>query len=114
MRRELLDLARHYGARRRGMPQALPAAGEDSEAPGAEPADRDADPADLEKWCAFHQQVEQLPAEEREVVGLIFYHGWKQADVAQLFGVSERTVRRRWEAALVKLHQVLQSDQSGD
>jgi RNA polymerase sigma factor (sigma-70 family) len=69
--------------------------------------DRD-DAAEFEKWCAFHQQVEQLPAEEREVVGLLFYHGWKQAQVAEFFGVSERTVRRWWESALRQLNQGLQ------
>ena len=54
-------------------------------------------------------EVEKLPAEEREVVGLIFYHGWKQAEVADLFGISERTVRRRWESAKEKLGHVLKA-----
>jgi DNA-directed RNA polymerase specialized sigma24 family protein len=45
--------------------------------------------------------------EEREVVGLIYYHGWTQAEVAHLFEVSERTIRRRWEAALTRLHRTL-------
>ena len=58
---------------------------------------------DLERWCLFHQQVEQLPPEEREVVGLIFYHEWTQAQVAELFQVNVRTVRRRWESAMQKL-----------
>src|SRR5262249_31686133 len=30
----------------------------------------------LERWAAFHEAVETLPAEQREVVGLTFYHGW--------------------------------------
>ena len=38
-----------------------------------------------------------LPVREREVVGLVFYHGWTQAQVAELFGVDVRTVRRWWE-----------------
>jgi RNA polymerase sigma factor (sigma-70 family) len=58
---------------------------------------------DLERWAAFHEGVAGLPAEEREVVGLVFYHDWKQAEVAELFQVNERTVRRRWESALVTL-----------
>ena len=52
--------------------------------------------------------MEKLPAEQREVVGLIFYHGWKQAQVAELFRVSERTVRRGWESSLRQLNQGLQ------
>ena len=54
--------------------------------------------------------AEALPAEEREVVGLIFYHGWEQAKVAELFQVNERTVRRRWQSAMLKLHHLLQAE----
>jgi RNA polymerase sigma-70 factor (ECF subfamily) len=115
MRRELLDLARHYyGPHGQGAHHASHGPGVDASTPANEPPDRADDPDELERWCAFHREVEGLPAEEREVVGLIFYHGWKQADVADLFGVSERTVRRRWEAALVKLHNVLQSERLGE
>jgi DNA-directed RNA polymerase specialized sigma24 family protein len=37
----------------------------------------------------------------------MFYRGWKAAEVAELLGLSERTVRRRGESALLKLHEVL-------
>jgi RNA polymerase sigma factor (sigma-70 family) len=50
--------------------------------------------SDLDQWCAFHQAVDGLPAEECEVVGLIAYHGWTQEEVAELFQVTEHTVRR--------------------
>jgi DNA-directed RNA polymerase specialized sigma24 family protein len=63
--------------------------------------------SDLDLWSAFHEQVEWLPAEEREVVGLTFYHGWTQAQIAELFGVDERTVRRRWRRACRQLTQAL-------
>jgi RNA polymerase sigma-70 factor (ECF subfamily) len=111
MRRELLDLARHYyGPHGEGANHASHAPANDSSAPAHEPPDRANEPDDLERWCAFHQEVENLPTEEREVVGLIFYHGWKQAEVAELFQISERTVRRRWESALVKLHGTLKDN----
>jgi RNA polymerase sigma-70 factor (ECF subfamily) len=106
MRRELLDLARrHCASHRPGMVHA-------SQLPGGEnggfnpvaPAD---DPGELEYWCAFHEEVEKLPPEEREVVGLIFYHGWAQAAVGEMLQVTERTVRRRWASALVRLNQAL-------
>lgn len=48
-----------------------------------------------------------LPTDEREVVGLIFYHGWSQEEVAELFQVTERTVRRWWQSARLKLHERL-------
>ena len=28
---------------------------------------------------------------------LTFYHGWTQAEIAELFQVDERTIRRRWQ-----------------
>jgi RNA polymerase sigma factor (sigma-70 family) len=59
--------------------------------------------AELERWARFHEAVDELPAEEREVVSLIFYHGWTQAEVAQCLQMGERTVRRRWELALITL-----------
>jgi DNA-directed RNA polymerase specialized sigma24 family protein len=38
---------------------------------------------------------EQLPAQERGVVSLMFYHGWTQPQIAELFQVDQRTIRRR-------------------
>jgi RNA polymerase sigma-70 factor (ECF subfamily) len=61
----------------------------------------------LERWTAFHEAVERLPAEEREVVGLVFYHGWAKVQIAELFGVDERTVRRWWRSACVRLNEAL-------
>jgi RNA polymerase sigma-70 factor (ECF subfamily) len=111
MRRELLDLARHYqGARGIGANHAtwVPAGGQSEGTP--EPVDRAPDPAEMERWCAFHEAVARLPAEEREVVGLIFYHGWKQDEVAELFAINVRTVQRRWNTALLKLRGHLQQE----
>jgi RNA polymerase sigma-70 factor (ECF subfamily) len=101
VRRELLDLARHFAARDR---QEVPT--------GHDPEDErpSSVSGDLEQWCAFHEAVERLSVEQREVVGLIYYHGWPQKDVAQLLGISERTVRRRWEEALLTLHSHLRDD----
>ncbi len=112
MRRELIDLARHYfGPHGPGTHQAGATQGGATATYLPEPPDRADDPADLEQWCQFHQEVERLPNEEREVVGLIFYHGWPQAQVAQLLQMSVRTVRRRWESAMVLLHQALRGGQ---
>lgn len=104
IRRELLDLARRCGAaKRRGevpMEATLSDAGPD---PAASPEDRD----ELEDWRRFHEEVEKLPVEEREVIGLRFYHGWTEVDIAALFGVTERTVRRRWAAGCARLSEAL-------
>jgi RNA polymerase sigma-70 factor (ECF subfamily) len=107
IRRELLDLARHfYGPHGEGAHHStqLPT---DSREAAPEPPERTDPPGDLEKWCEFHQEVENLPVEEREVVSLLFYHGWTQAEAAELLQVTVRTVQYRWQSALVKLHQRL-------
>jgi RNA polymerase sigma-70 factor (ECF subfamily) len=110
IRRELLDLARHfYGPEGQGAHHASHFANDGPAQP--EPADRPDAPDELQQWSAFHDEVAKLPAQEREFVGLIYYHGWTQAQVAELFQVSVRTVQRRWESALVKLHRTLQGQQ---
>jgi RNA polymerase sigma-70 factor (ECF subfamily) len=104
IRRELLDLARHFRNRLDGPSGA---AGVDSDGAVELPDPNSGLTESLELWSAFHEQVERLPAEEREVVGLTFYHGWTQAQIADLFQVDERTVRRRWRAAATKLTEAL-------
>jgi RNA polymerase sigma-70 factor (ECF subfamily) len=102
IRRELLDLARHYSG-----PHGA-GANHDSDPDGVpEPLAQADEPGELERWVAFHQQVSQLPAEQREVVGLVFYHGWTHAQVAELLGMSERTARRHWRRALDRVCGVL-------
>jgi RNA polymerase sigma factor (sigma-70 family) len=114
IRRELLDLARHFqGCLGIGANHASHGPDDGSQGPLAQSPDPADDPDELDRWCAFHQRVEELPDDEREVVGLVFYHGWTQAEVAGLLQVSVRTVRRRWETALVKLHRVLKEEGPG-
>jgi RNA polymerase sigma-70 factor (ECF subfamily) len=105
MRRELLDLARYYRSRRlHGPSRSARAEGNDSSASPPEPRAPADDPDELDKWSAFHQEVERLPVAQREVVGLIYYHGWTQAEVAEHLVVSKRTVQRHWAAAMLRLH----------
>lgn len=103
IRRQLLDLARRH---RRGSVVRLEGS-DDSSGDGATPPDPAPPATDLDRWAQFHQAVEALPAEQREVIGLTFYHGWTQAQIAELFQVDERTVRRRWQAACLALNEAL-------
>jgi RNA polymerase sigma-70 factor (ECF subfamily) len=109
MRRELLDLARHFAqANRAGAAPggALPGVGGAAPETAAPTDDSD----ELERWHRFHEAAEQLPVKEREVVSLIFYHGKQQAEVAELLDVTVRTVQRRWETAMAKLQAVLRGE----
>ncbi len=111
IRRELLDLARHYYG-----PQGL-GANQDSvgkqassaETPpsACEPADSTYEPGQLAAWTQFHQQVDALPSPEREVFDLLWYQDLSQAEAAAVLGVSVPTVKRRWLAARLRLQQAI-------
>lgn len=108
IRRELLDLARHYyGPQGQG---ARHASGAGGHGPAVDRADETNEPERLAAWSAFHEQIEALPAEEREVVDLLWYQGLSQAEAAALLGVSERTVKRRWMSARLLLQDALQGE----
>lgn len=100
IRSELLDLARRCASQKRGGGIRRVALDADSAFGGlaglvASAGDQD----DLDDWCRFHEAVEHLPADQREVFGLRFYHGWTHAQVAELLQVTPRTARRHWFAA---------------
>jgi RNA polymerase sigma factor (sigma-70 family) len=104
IRRELLDLARHFKGRTPLLEQDLPDVGrpEGSHFDVVEETE-----PDLDFWCSFHEAVERLPAAEREVFSLSFYHGWTQQEIAELLQVTERQVRRRYRSALLALSEEL-------
>ena len=99
-----LDLARHYqGAHGLGRNY-------QSGTRPDEPTDHSPDAVELERWAAFHAAVDGLPTEAREVFVLTFYHGSTQAQIAELFGVSAKTVYRRWQNAAILLNRALGGD----
>jgi RNA polymerase sigma-70 factor (ECF subfamily) len=55
----------------------------------------------------LYRQIELLPEKEREVVDLLYFHGLSQPEVAAQIGVTERTVRRYWTVARVRLFEAL-------
>jgi RNA polymerase sigma-70 factor (ECF subfamily) len=116
IRRELIDLSRHhFGPEGAGAHHATPGpgqgAGPESTAPPAyEKPDGTDEAAHLAAWGEFHRQAGALPDEEREVFDLLWYQGLPQAEAAELLGFSERTVKRRWQAARLKLHAALKGE----
>jgi RNA polymerase sigma-70 factor (ECF subfamily) len=102
IRRELLDLARRTKNRR--MVSLDPDSSSTPTAP--EPHAPEEEGPDFDRWVCFHEAVDQLPTEEREIVGLVFYHAWGQEQIAELFGVDERTIRRKWKAAQARLREL--------
>ena len=108
IRRELLDMTRHY----RGPLNA--AANHDSLPDGSLGLPMKAGPSqeelkNLECWAAFHEAVGRLPDEERAVIELGFYEGLDKDEIARVLSVDVRTVRRRWNRAKRRL-----TDELGD
>lgn len=108
IRRELIDLARRCKGKawvRLDVPG-------DSDHPNGPHVEAQTAPVteDFDLWVRFHEAVDELPLEEREVVGLVFYHGWTQVRIAELFNVDERTIRRRWSNACERLRELVGSD----
>jgi RNA polymerase sigma factor (TIGR02999 family) len=63
-------------------------------------------PAQDEQVLQVHEALESLASEDpqkAEVVKLRFFVGLKNEEIAALLGVSEKTVRRHWEVAKVKV-----------
>jgi RNA polymerase sigma-70 factor (ECF subfamily) len=108
IRRELIDLARRYsGARGLGAKLTSNSQAGKGRATRSDPPDTTHDPDRLARWTAFHREVEALPAEEREVFDLLWYHELPEAEAALVVGVAEITIKRRWRRARMRLVQAL-------
>jgi RNA polymerase sigma factor (sigma-70 family) len=103
IRRELLDLKKHYfgkeglGANHHTDHQPADEEGGSLQASAQEPED-------LTMWSEFHERVEQLPDQLRETFNLLYYDGLTQEESATVLGVSVSTIKRRWQEARIQLH----------
>jgi RNA polymerase sigma-70 factor (ECF subfamily) len=106
LRRELLDLARHhYGPEGHGAKHHT----DGGEAVQCSP-DGHVGPESLEDWSAFHEQVEALPEEQREVFNLLWYEGLTQPEAAAALEISLATLKRRWQSARILLHAAMKGE----
>jgi len=109
MRRALIDLARHYyGAMGLGANHATDQGGEAAKPPqrvsGASPLEHC---LQVERWQILQGHIDELPADERETVDLLWLHQLSQIEVAAMLDVDTRTVRRRWLRARMRLFAAL-------
>ena len=111
IRRELIDLTRKYlGPQGVGANQQSWAKSQTDEGAMPDPQDLTHEPSRLAGWSEIHEWLADLPEEKRQVVEMIWYHGLTQNETAQQLGISERTVKRRWQAIRLSLHQFLQTE----
>ena len=69
-------------------------------------------PAEDEKILQVHEALEVLSVEDPEtaqIVKLRFFVGLSHEEIAALLGVNEKTVRRHWEVAKVRLFQSIRT-----
>lgn len=118
IRRQLMDLTRHYygrkgpGESKLQTPDRSPANAGDLE--GVDPCRDYAggaadtwEPSSIAQWTDFHALVDQLPDDEREVVDLLIYQELTQDEAAEVIGVDTSTVKRRWREARRKIGRAL-------
>jgi RNA polymerase sigma factor (sigma-70 family) len=63
---------------------------------------------EIDAWTDFHEAAEALTVEIRDVFRLIWYDGLTQVEAAVVLGVSERTIRSRWQKARLAIHGALE------
>ena len=102
IRRVLIDLARSYGGKY-GL-----SSNHDTGYADAEFPDR-AQP-NLSRWTAFHEAVEQLPDDARQVFDLLWYSGLSRAEVCDVLQVSRSTLMKRWRKARLELTKAMGVD----
>ena len=104
VRRTLIDLCRnHFGP--------AGAAAKHQSRAGVDESDNiySARPESLAAWTNFHEQVEQLPQDERDVFELLWYAGLRQEDAATCLQTSVPTIKRRWRRAKMRLYDAVKA-----
>jgi RNA polymerase sigma factor (TIGR02999 family) len=118
IRRVLLDYVRKLDGRgRKARPGKVSLndrqSGGEGETLGFDIVDTDVDEPQRTLALDLLESIGKLPDEEREVVELLFFHGYTQPEAGDILGVHEDTVKRRWAKARVKLAKLLAAFEIG-
>lgn len=107
VRRELIDLSRNLnGPQGINTNQDSVDGAETGQAAGSDGTDT-YDSNRLAVWTEFHESIDKLDEEDREVFQLIWYQGLRQNMVAELLGLSQKTVSRRWQSSRRRIYELL-------
>ena len=114
VRRELIDLARHYfGPRGRGALHATKPRGDDGLAGSHSPVDPNPGPETRMLRVELHEKVDELPEKEKKAFSFHYYQGLTQKEISKLLGVDVSTVKRRVRAAKEKLYKLVHGPDEG-
>jgi RNA polymerase sigma factor (TIGR02999 family) len=102
MRGLMIDYARRRRAKKRGGEFHITSSGVDSAVPDGVPVQ------ELEQLDRALHTLASVDRELAELVDLHFFCGFSFVELAELRGVSERTVQRDWRKARLLLHRTLQ------
>lgn len=105
MRGLVIDYARRRRARKRGRDLEITL---DEDAPVSEASEREA--GELERLGDALDELAALEPALAELVDMHFFGGFSFSEIAQLRGVSERTVQRDWRKARLLLHRSVLDD----
>jgi RNA polymerase sigma factor (TIGR02999 family) len=104
MRGLMIDYARRRQAKKRGGEFHITASGAEDAVPGA------ATPTgELEALGEALETLAGVDSELAQLVDLHFFCGFSFGEIAEVRGVSERTVQREWRKARLLLHRTLQA-----
>jgi RNA polymerase sigma-70 factor (ECF subfamily) len=117
MRRQLIDLARHYQRPNGAAARHSTVGGQSSQ--GSQQAARHDlpqltdEPGRILAWTELHERIDELPDEEKEVFDLLWYQELSQTEAAEVLGVDRSTIIRRWLAARRRLLAALKGQMPG-
>jgi RNA polymerase sigma factor (TIGR02999 family) len=104
MRNIIVDSAReHLAERRGGGAEHITLSGDEVEAVAGDGAD-----ADLVRVHDALRELEALDPALAELVEMRYFGGYDDLEIAELLGITDRSVRRRWEKARAWLYVALQ------
>jgi RNA polymerase sigma factor (TIGR02999 family) len=104
MRNIIVDSAReHLAERRGGGAEHVTLSGDEVEAVAGTGAD-----VDLVRVHDAVRALEAIDPDLAELVEMRYFGGYDDVEIAQLLGITDRTVRRRWEKARAWLYVALQ------
>ena len=109
MRGLVIDYARRRRAKKRGRDIEITLAEEEAQSPDAAAAAND-----LEALGDALGELAALDPTLSELVDLHIFGGFALGEIAELRGVSERTVQRDWRKARLLLHRTLRDDGGGE